>query len=78
MKIIYKTSTHKIEIPSGASVGLSADKKERMWRDSELIRTDLLSLLTDYPKKLKLVAYRKSLRDYPASADFTTAKRPQE
>ena len=50
---------------------------ERGWREGELLRTDTLSLLADFPKKTELTAYRKALRDWPASADFPTeSKRP--
>ena len=51
--------------------------EERAWRNSELTRTDTLSLLADFPKKTELTAYRKALRDWPASADFPDeTKRP--
>lgn len=50
---------------------------ERAWRNTELERTDTLSLVSDFPKKTELTAYRKALRDWPASADFPTeSKRP--
>lgn len=51
--------------------------QERGWRNGELERTDTLSLVSDFPKKTELTAYRKALRDWPASADFPTeSKRP--
>tara|TARA_E500000075_G_scaffold126425_1_gene131074 strand:+ start:179 stop:502 length:324 start_codon:yes stop_codon:yes gene_type:complete len=52
-------------------------ERERAWRNGELERTDTLSLVSDFPKKTELTAYRKALRDWPASADFPTeSKRP--
>ena len=46
----------------------------RGWRDSELIRTDTLSLLADFPKKTELAAYRTKLRDWPSSSEFPDTK----
>ena len=46
----------------------------RLWRDSELQETDALSLLTDYPKKTELAAYRTKLRDWPSTSDFPDTK----
>jgi len=78
MKTIFESKTHKIQIPDGAVIGDSKDNKEREWRDSELQRTDLLSLLTDHPKKVELKTYRVALRNYPATPDFALGKRPTE
>ena len=44
--------------------------QERGWRNEELERTDTLSLLTDFPKKTELAAYRTKLRDWPSTSDF--------
>ncbi len=46
----------------------------RIWRDKELARTDSLSLLTDYPQKTELAAYRVKLRDWPSTSDFPATK----
>lgn len=46
----------------------------RLWRDNELKSTDALSLLTDYPKKTELAAYRTKLRDWPSTSDFPDTK----
>ena len=43
---------------------------EREWRDSELHKTDSLSLLTDHPQKTEIAAYRVKLRDWPSTSDF--------
>ena len=54
--------------------------EERRWRDSELLRTDDLAKLPDYPRngktKESFLDYRQALADYPESADFPTGSRP--
>ena len=47
---------------------------ERSWRDSELIRTDELVKLPDFPQDL--LAYRQLLREYPQSNNFPNGVRP--
>lgn len=42
----------------------------RQWRDSELVRTDALSVLSDHPQKTEIAAYRVKLRDWPSTSDF--------
>jgi hypothetical protein len=44
------------------------------WRNSELLRTDALVLLPDYPDTNSLLIYRQSLRDWPDTSDFPSAK----
>lgn len=55
-----------------------ADKttEEKAWRDSELLKTDELAKLPDFPKSVELLQYRQELRDYPASLDFPNGIRP--
>ena len=48
--------------------------QERGWRNEELERTDTLSLLTDFPKKTELAAYRTKLRDWPSTSDFPNTR----
>lgn len=64
-KLPEKSDTEKLE-----------DKKReaRGWRNAELYATDTLSLLTDFPKKTELTAYRKALRDWPSTANFPDKK----
>lgn len=52
------------------TVSIDPAIEARGWRDSELNRTDTLSLLTDFPKKTELAAYRTKLRDWPSTSDF--------
>ena len=52
---------------------VSSEQKEaegRMWRDHELLRTDSLLLLDDYPQKDGLATYRQALRDWPSTDEF--------
>lgn len=45
-------------------------QEARMWRDSELTRTDTLALLPDYPQAEALLVYRQALRNWTDSEDF--------
>ena len=47
---------------------------ERLWRDSELEKTDTLHLVDDFPKKSELTAYRAALRAWPSTSDFPTTR----
>ena len=78
MKTILQTDTHQIQIPNGAMVGYPKDEAEKIWRDSELLRTDSIMLLPDYPHSTRLKAYRKKLRNYPSSSNFPNGERPSE
>ena len=67
----------KVPEPTAEEKTARAVAEERGWRNGELERTDTLSLVSDFPKKTELTAYRKALRDWPASADFPDeTKRP--
>ena len=48
----------------------TTEQQAREWRNSELVRTDTLSLITDHPDHSKIVDYRKALRDWPSTSDF--------
>tara|TARA_B100000927_G_C16420828_1_gene451287 strand:+ start:786 stop:1100 length:315 start_codon:yes stop_codon:yes gene_type:complete len=56
--------------PSSEELAEVTKQEARIWRDSELYRTDLLSLLTDHPQKTQIAAYRVKLRDWPSTSDF--------
>ena len=73
MNIISQTATHKIESAGVLYVPTKVDT-ERNWRDSELLRTDELVKLPDYP--VDLLPYRALLRDYPVSLNFPDGDRP--
>ena len=47
-----------------------AELDARMWRDQELLRTDSLMGLSDYPNTSALTTYRQELRDWPSTGAF--------
>ena len=61
-------------VPSAEELKVEREFEAREWRDSELHRTDTLSLLADFPKKTELAAYRTKLRDWPSTSDFPDTK----
>ena len=63
------TSFREAEEPTKGPVK-TKEEEEREWRNSELFRTDSLMLLSDYPYKEQLTAYRQALRDWTATEDF--------
>ena len=72
---IYPTSdgyTHAVvdTTPSEEVLLIMKTQEGRMWRDSELLGTDSLSLLTDYPNASALTTYRQELRDWPSTDEF--------
>ena len=56
--------------PSSEDLAEVTKQEARIWRDSELYRTDIISLLPDHPKKTEIAAYRVKLRDWPSTSDF--------
>lgn len=56
--------------PTPEEVAAALAAGARVWRDSELSRTDILVVLPDYPNSDALLAYRQALRDWPDTADF--------
>ena len=42
----------------------------RGWRDGELAASDWIVPVTDHPKHSEWLAYRVTLRDWPATEDF--------
>ena len=41
-----------------------------LWRDAELLRTDIAATVSDYPNAAAIIAYRAALRDWPSTEDF--------
>jgi len=65
------TTKKEYNVPSDV---ILKEHDERSWRDSELIRTDELVKLPDFPQDL--LAYRQLLREYPQSNNFPNGVRP--
>ena len=59
---------------SDASILINEQIEGRMWRDQELVRTDTLILLPDYPNTANLTTYRQELRDWPSTGDFPSTR----
>lgn len=57
-------------LPSAEALTKRKEADARIWRDSELERTDIFATVNDYPHTTEVTAYRTALRDWPASADF--------
>ena len=55
---------------SDASILSEKQLEGRMWRGQELLRTDTLIGLPDYPNTANLTTYRQELRDWPTTDDF--------
>lgn len=75
MQTIFESATHKMEVPDNAVIN-DPTVSERTWRNSELLRTDSLMLLDDYPQKGTLTGYRRRLRQYPLDSNFPNGERP--
>ena len=73
LNTIFDNGTHKIE-SAGVAYVKTKEEAEREWRDSELLRTDALVILPDFP--VNLLPYRVELRDYPEQEDFPDGERP--
>ena len=73
MNVIFESDTHKAESVGTLYTPTKSDT-ERLWRDSELSRTDEFVKLPDYP--VDLLPYRAELRNYPAQPDFPNGARP--
>ncbi len=73
LNTIFESDTHKVE-SAGVLYIPTKEDIERQWRDSELLRTDELVKLPDYP--VDLSPYRAALRDYPQQPDFPNGVRP--
>ncbi|SVD31070.1 uncharacterized protein METZ01_LOCUS383924 [marine metagenome] len=59
---------------SDASILSEKQLEGRMWRGQELLRTDTLILLPDYPNTANLTTYRQELRDWPSTGDFPSTR----
>lgn len=57
-----------------SAVELPAEDVAREWRNSELINTDMISQIPDWPNRDKYITYRTKLRDWPSTSDFPDTK----
>ena len=77
----------EIDIPDGGGgkyiyqhhvePALSDDEKKvqaRAWRDSELVQSDWIVMVTDHPQHNAYKTYRTKLRDWPSTSDFPDTK----
>jgi len=53
---------------------VTSPSSARHWRDEELVKTDALAVLPDYPNAANLLTYRTALRDWPTTGDFPETK----
>ena len=57
-----------------SAVELPAEDVAREWRNLELMKTDNIAQIPDWPDRDKYLAYRVKLRDWPSTADFPKTK----
>ena len=57
-----------------SAVELPAQDVAKDWRNAELIKTDHISQILDWPDRDKYLAYRTKLRDWPSTSDFPDTK----
>ena len=50
------------------------EEEGRLWRDSELKKTDFIVPLTDFPNYATWITYRQQLRDWTTTEDFPNTK----
>jgi len=53
---------------------LPAEEVAREWRNVELMNTDQMASIPDWPDRDKYLAYRTKLRDWPSTSDFPDTK----
>jgi len=46
----------------------------KLWRKRELVKTDFIVPLTDFPNHAAWITYRQELRDWPATENFPNIK----
>ena len=57
-----------------SAVELPAEDVAREWRNLELMNTDHIAQIPDWPDRDKYLAYRVKLRDWPSTSDFPDTK----
>ncbi len=49
---------------------VTSELRAILWRNDELLRTDIAATVSDYPNAAAIIAYRAALRDWPSTEDF--------
>jgi hypothetical protein len=49
---------------------LEVEQDARKWRDAELVSTDNIAIIPDWPNRASYLVYRQALRDWPATENF--------
>jgi len=57
-----------------SAVEIPAEDLAREWRNLELMKTDQMASVPDWPDRDKYLAYRVKLRDWPSTSDFPDTK----
>ena len=57
-----------------SAVELPAEDVAREWRNVELMKTDNIAQIPDWPNRDKYLTYRTKLRDWPSTSDFPDTK----
>ena len=47
-----------------------ADREAYVWRNAELVNTDIIAQTPDWPNRDDWLTYRQKLRDWPSTSDF--------
>jgi len=64
---------HHIEA-SQEAISNSNAIQSKIWRNTELARTDFIVPLTDFPNHAAWITYRQQLRDWTTTEDFPNIK----
>ena len=57
-----------------SAVEIPAEDLAREWRNLELMQTDNIAQIPDWPDRDKYLAYRTKLRDWHTTSDFPKTK----
>ena len=53
---------------------VSEEETARIWRNTELDRSDWIVPVTDHPQHASYLTYRQALRDWPSTSNFPGTK----
>ena len=72
VSIGYTYKNKKFTAPVQTSEQIEGEA--RTWRNMELVGTDWIVPLSDYPKYAEWLTYREQLRDWPSTENFPDTK----